>query len=338
MANVYVPQTGEIYPSAAAAARALGVDQSNISKVLRGVRPSAGGYNFFKVDPSISKASLKQINETVDTGLTEKQKRRKAQRRQASRAKARANRAAQKARNKAARELHTTLVEANSLWKEYRKRGLEGISGIIPELEALKNMVGENKRGFFNADTKHLKELDLSTEQLQSTMESVKKQINRKGFRDIQDQENAKDAIALQFGISKEELDNYTAMLPTLWHIIELARLKQGEDYNNSVYDEAKSAIQEGVDPEQLKEILDTIESESEDIDAKIEEYQDKTGEDPSYTDLMKPYIDEIIKLRADIKRLEQEAAEDAVQLTEQPDQSPPVTDNTFSGYLSDFE
>lgn len=43
---VYVPETGQTFPSVSAAARALGVDSSNISKVMRGKRKTAGGYHF----------------------------------------------------------------------------------------------------------------------------------------------------------------------------------------------------------------------------------------------------------------------------------------------------
>lgn len=45
---VYVPETGQTFPSISAAARALGVDSSNISKVMRGKRKTAGGYHFEK--------------------------------------------------------------------------------------------------------------------------------------------------------------------------------------------------------------------------------------------------------------------------------------------------
>ena len=44
--EIFVPETGQTFKSAAEAGRALGVDASNISKVLRGKRKTAGGYHF----------------------------------------------------------------------------------------------------------------------------------------------------------------------------------------------------------------------------------------------------------------------------------------------------
>lgn len=43
---IFVPGTSQVYVSAAAAAKALGIDAGNISKVLRGKRKTAGGYSF----------------------------------------------------------------------------------------------------------------------------------------------------------------------------------------------------------------------------------------------------------------------------------------------------
>lgn len=65
--GIYVPETGETYGSISEASRALGVDSSNISKVLRGTRKTAGGYHFEKTDakPDPRQKLRKQIREEV---------------------------------------------------------------------------------------------------------------------------------------------------------------------------------------------------------------------------------------------------------------------------------
>lgn len=65
--GVYVPETGETYSSIAEAARELGVDASNISKVLRGKRATAGGFHFEKTDgkPDPRQKLRKQVREEI---------------------------------------------------------------------------------------------------------------------------------------------------------------------------------------------------------------------------------------------------------------------------------
>lgn len=64
---VYVPETDTTYKNTAEAARALGVDQSNISKVLRGNRKTAGGYHFEKTtaEEDEKRRLRKQIKEEI---------------------------------------------------------------------------------------------------------------------------------------------------------------------------------------------------------------------------------------------------------------------------------
>lgn len=64
---VYVPETDTTYKSTAEAAKALGVDPSNISKVLKGKRKTAGGYHFEKTtaEEDQRRKLLKQIREQI---------------------------------------------------------------------------------------------------------------------------------------------------------------------------------------------------------------------------------------------------------------------------------
>lgn len=322
--SIYVPQTGTIYPSAAAASAALGVDASNIGKVLRGQRQSAGGYNFVKVDPTIKQSKLQDINETIDTSLTEQQKRRQAKRRARSRQRVQetATRAERAAQSKAARELRQTLVEANKLLKEYDKRGLSGISGVVPELERLKDIIGQNKRGGFNSDLKNLK--GFTEHELESLRDAITRQMNRKNFKDLEAQESRKQAIAYQLGLEVEELEKYTKLLPTLWHILDLAEKAQGQGYDQSLYRAVMDAMQAGTDADTLQEILADIEDETgRYIEEKSEDIADEM---PGYDDFISPYLEEIQQMREELEKLEEEEAEE-----EDPE-------NPFRGDLTYFD
>lgn len=307
MANrmqIFVPQTGTIYPSAAAAASALGVDASNVGKVIRGSRKSAGGYNFVPVDPSISPATLRDITEAIDTSLSEKQRKRQESRRKSGfKRLSKEEQAAAKARSRAAKELSRTLVEANKIMKEYQKRGLDAISGVIPELEALKGIIGKNKRGGFQAKQKELEKF--SQEQLEALKRRIDKQLNRKNFRDLEAAEKKKQAVAYQLGISSEELDNYANMLPTLWNVLQLANQIEGAG-SDPVYQEIMDAIQSGADPDQLQEILEEIQAEHQD---QIDQLEDKDPDElademqsGTYSDTLQPYFDRINKLVEDAR------------------------------------
>lgn len=316
MANrmqIFVPQTGTIYPSAAAAASALGVDASNVGKVIRGSRKSAGGYNFVPVDPSISPATLRDITEAIDTSLSEKQRKRQESRRKSGfKRLSKEEQAAAKARSRAAKELSRTLVEANKIMKEYQKRGLDAISGVIPELEALKGIIGKNKRGGFQAKQKELEKF--SQEQLEALKRRIDKQLNRKNFRDLEAAEKKKAAVAFQLGISSEELDDYASMLPTLWNILQLANQIEGAG-SNPVYQEITDALQSGADPDQLNEILKEIEAEHKDLvdmlkDKDPDEVQEEIQQEiekMDYSDTMQPYFDKINELIEAAKEVEDE-------------------------------
>ena len=274
--QIYVPQTGTIYPSAAAAAAALGVDASNIGKVLRGARTSAGGYNFVRVAPEIAPSTLRDISEAFEN-LPEKQKKRQAKTRQKYESRLAPEEAAalkerNRAQRRAARELQKQLREVNRIQKEYRKQGLEGISGIIPELEKIKDIIGRNKRGGFNADLKNL--TGFSEEQIKALSEAVKRQRERKGFGNIEDLKKKKQAVAYQMGVSAEELDKYESVMPILWNLLALARRVQGKGYDQTLYTTVQEAMQFEADPEDLRRILQDL------YNGQMAALEDETGED----------------------------------------------------------
>lgn len=314
--QIYVPQTGTIYPSIAAASAALGVDASNIGKAVRGSRKSAGGYNFVAVTADIAPDTLKWINQAVEQSLSPRQKQRQAKRRKQGFGRLSAEeKAAAKSRAKAARELQGVVREANKLLEQYRKQGLDSISGVVPELEKLKDIIGRNRKGGFNAGAKNLSQF--TEREVRALTEALQRQLNRKGFKDLEAAESKKQAVAYQLGLgSPAELDNYTDVLPSLWHVLELARTTQAKGYDRSLYNAVSEAMQAGYDPEELKAVLDQMAEEHEGyIEEKTE--AEEAGTEIStlnYTELSQKYAD-MLQTQEDMDEFDDLTGDDWITL-----------------------
>lgn len=296
--NILVTQTGIIYPSINAAAKALGVDPSNIGKALSGKRKSAGGYNFARIDPSASPSTVTQIQEATEQSLSASQKKRQTKLRAQTKIKKAAR---DKARGQAARMLQGTLKEANRLMQEYQSAGLSGVSNVIPELEQLQKMIGTKKGGGFNASFKNLAKFNLK--ELQALNAAITKQLNRKGFKDLKDAAKKKQGVAYQLGIYAEELDNYAKAIPALWHILQMAENVQGKGYDRSLYHAAQAAMQNQMDPEELRALLEDIEAAYERYD-NIEDNDDpeqaREDLDREIEELVKSFADQAGELESD--------------------------------------
>lgn len=289
---IYVPQTNMIYPSISSAAAALGVDPSNIGKVLRGKRKSVGGYNFNRVTVDVSPSTLQFIKEATEQSLSDKQKKRQAKRRAETKAKKAAR---DKQRGQAARQLQKTLQEANKLIEQYKDRKLDAVSTVIPELENLKAVVGKTKAGTFNAGFKNLARFN--QKQLEALQQAVSKQLNRKGFKNLDEAERKKQALAYQIGIQPEEVDKYNDALTTLWQILDLQQSVQGKGYDTSIYDNALLSVSGRVDPEDLQRILDEILNIYQKMDDGT--YEMDYGEDQQeyFEADLKEMVDELVEL-----------------------------------------
>ena len=280
---IFVPQTGIIYPSISAAAAALGVDASNIGKVLRGARKAAGGYQFSRVSKEVSHGTLEQITEFTEASFTEKERKRFAQ----SRAKTKARKAARdKARGQAARALQGTIQEANRLMQEYEKRGLSGVSTVIPEIENIQAMIGRNKKGGINASFKNLSKFN--QKELEALKNALDAQLNRKNFKNLEEQERKKQAVAAQLGISTEEMEDYSDLLPTLWNLLSLYKTVTGKG-SDPIYDAVVHAMQNRITHDDLKQLLD-------DMTAMHNRYLEDgyEGNEAAFDDELQQYLDEL--------------------------------------------
>jgi len=267
--SIYIPSLDTVYQSIAAASKAVGVDASNIGKVLRGQRAMAGGYVFVEVPADYTPEKLHEVREAVAESLTSQQQRRLERTQEkyigrlspeAAKARERAAKQEQAAASKAAKQLHKTLVDVNKILKQYKKMGVEAYSGIIPELEMLKNIIGKNKQGYFNTDIKNLKS-KFRADQLAALEARVRAQRDRKGFKNVSGQIKKRSNVAYQLGVLPEDLEKYENVLPDLWNLLELSRKAStgNEGTDPPVYNTIRDAIMADVDPEKLKNAIDDL-------------------------------------------------------------------------------
>lgn len=269
--GIYVPQTGTIYPSITAASKALGVDASNIGKVVRGARVSAGGYNFQRVDLNVDQSLLRDIDEALREQSTPRQRERMERTRRKNEGRlSPEERQRRKEKRAAAEQLHKILVGANKAIREMQKQGVAGYSDAVTELENLKALIGKSKSGAFDTSIRNL--MNLSAGEINAAIKATEKQTQRLQKTDAENLKKRRAAVALQFGVSQEELEKYDDALPVLWELLALARQQQGNGYSRALYDAVVDAVQYAEDPDDLKATLEKIRNE---YQGAIEDEQD---------------------------------------------------------------
>jgi replicative DNA helicase len=160
-------------------------------------------------------------------------------------------------------------------------------------LEKLKDIIGRNRKGGFNAGAKNLAQF--TEREVRALTEALQRQMNRKGFKDLTAAESKKQAVAYQLGLgSPAELDKYADVLPSLWHVLELARATQAKGYDRSLYNAVSEAMQAGFEPEELKSVLDQMAAEHEGYIEEKTEAEEAGTEIPTldYTELSQKYAD----------------------------------------------
>lgn len=256
--GIYVPQTGTIYPSISAASKALGVDASNIGKVVRGARVSAGGYNFQRVDPSASEETLKDIGEALREQSTPKQRERMRRTREKNVGRlSKEERQRRKEKRESAKRLHGILVGVNAAIKKLEKENVSQFSDAVAELANLKAIIGANKTGGFDTSISNL--MNLTAQQINAAIATAEKQAQRLENTPAETLKKKRAAVAFQFGLSSEELEEYDPVLPVLWDLLHMARAQQGNNYERSLYDAVVDAVNLRRSPEDLRKTLQDI-------------------------------------------------------------------------------
>ena len=210
---VYVPETGQTYRNTAEAARALGVDASNISKVLKGKRKTAGGYHFEKTTEADAK------------------------------------------RRKFLQDVKNSIKEANDIIKKARKDQRENFVDEVADLDDFGgDVIGSTQDNLIDDSSETLDDMDADE------LEQLEKKLREKIDAAEKGLDKANDRLqeyADLFGISSPEMAKYEPLIPDINRTLDRARDKNG--LGSDVYEFIRDQIQNNVDPDALRDLLDKI-------------------------------------------------------------------------------
>lgn len=250
MAKILNIDTGKVYSSITAAASAAGVDPSNVGKVLRGQRRSAGGYRFQKVQAdSLTASEVKEIRRTVEQA-TPKRIQEQQQRQRASK----------EFRRKAILNgIQEDLRAANEIIQEYKRANVYSIGKKVSELVGAGEVIGIRKSGYISTDIEKIKkklaEADLQTiqsyrEQIAKLTEEAQKSLNAA----IQD----KYDLADQLGLSRNQIENYMGLMPEFFALLDLGDL-EGRVSSEFIYRTVKTYLQNDTEKSDMRKLFAII-------------------------------------------------------------------------------
>lgn len=280
---ILIADTGNIYPSISAAAKAVGVDPSNARKAVRGQRKSAGGYTFVEVAAAPLQKEITKLAKKVAESLTPKQQQRRAQQRQRSQQRVQERRRSeQPARRRTAAEreriqqIHAALVEANDMIR----RAKRGETGAITrkDLEALAEQVGASKQGMFKTSTKDIQQYQ-EIDQIIARIQAIKEQ-------DAARREQQAVSYAQQYSLkttadAKRKQDALDDLSRAYGRLREAANRASGAFKYVQIYEDMTNDVKD-LDPDQIQLLADklddwldtTKEQTQEDLDKIIEQWQ----------------------------------------------------------------
>lgn len=279
---IMIADTGNIYPSIAAAAKAVGVDPSNARKAVRGQRKSAGGYIFVEVAAAPLQKEITKLVKKATESLTSKQRQRREQQRQRSMQRVQERRRSEPARRRTAAEreriqqIHAALVEANDMIRRAKRGGTGAITR--KDLEALAEQVGASKQGMFKTGTKDIEQYQ-EIEQILARIQAIKAQ-------DAARREQQAVSYAQQYSLkttaeAKRKQDALDDLSRVYGRLREAASRASGDLRYVQIYEDMINDVKE-LDPEQIKLLADrldnwldtTREQTQADLDKIIEQWQ----------------------------------------------------------------
>lgn len=275
--RIVVLETGEVYDSIAAAARAVGVDKANAGNVVRGKRASAGGYHFARFEQN---SDIERSKARMQEQLREKQKIKIL------------TKAESKNRRALIDNVHNLLVDTNKRARNARKEGVYDTDPILQRMMSHTDFFGANKTGGYITDRSHLR--GFTNEELQNLASMIETDRGEyaKNVYDRMSRHRNLSTYALQFGISINQAEKYFQLYPVLFELFNIS--KQNTEYRLSdpiIVSELYESMQSDEDPDKLLEfILDLknfyLGSTTEDLDVIIsqhakdrEEWQEKWEE-----------------------------------------------------------
>ena len=227
--RVYVPELDKIFKSTQEAARALGVDAGNISKVIKGKRRSAGGYHFIGAEAApgqkrptreaLRKAGKVFLPPDPLEGLREK--------------------------------LSNLIKSANKQTRKLKKEGLLGFSGAAADIQSLGSVLGKTKGGYISASDKKLK--SFSEAELNKYIRMIEQRKKRKSYTKLGAYSEVQ-RLADTFGTTPSRLKEFADILPLVFAALDNTKKTANSDAIREAVEDVM-ADPEGT-PEDLTRVL----------------------------------------------------------------------------------
>lgn len=287
--RIYIPEIDQVFNSISAAAEALGVDSSNISKVLAGSRKTAGGYHFLSADRRSStgrlpsKSTLRKEARSLLPPDPLQQKR---------------------------DELRKLIDAANKQARRLRKSGFGSFSSAIDDILALGDDLGRTKSGYLKGAEGHLRTLNEA--ELNKYIQAIQERKKRRSYT-VGGAMAEAERLAANFGTTSSRIAEMSDALPVLFSVLHNV-------YRDRTSDQILSEIDEFDDPDASPEdFIDKLGSLGDFYDKKsvirdlLEDDADimkqfdpiradldnllAAAEDPDIGEDLEPTIDEIVNL-----------------------------------------
>lgn len=192
---VYVPQVDKIYNSIADAARALQVDAGNISKVLKGKRKTAGGFNFISA-----------------TGKGGGKKRKSTLQRQAA-----ALTPADPLERKR-QQLRESVTAANKQLKRLKDAGLYDFSAAAKSVLGLADDLGRTSAGYLATSGKRFE--NLSEAQIDKYLEVLDRKKKQRSYT-VEGATAEAERLANNFGTTAQRIIDLADGMPLFFNILK---------------------------------------------------------------------------------------------------------------------
>lgn len=204
--KVYDVTTNTLYDSISAAAKALGVDSSNLRKVVNGTRKSIAGHNFIEAG-NLSSRQLKKRGKKFVSSLSPSQLSKQA-----------------KARGEdlellsLQNEVYNLTRKANGRLAELKKKRVLEFSGAAKEILRLRETLGYNTNGLLNGSKINISKLNKA--ELNSIKESLKAQLERESLK-VGTAYGEANRIADILGVRTPYVIKHRKALDVLWDVLD---------------------------------------------------------------------------------------------------------------------
>lgn len=260
-----------VFASSAEAAKALGLNSSNISKVLRGKRQTVGGWRFEKTtERPTTKAGRSKVRERKQSA----------------------------ARKRLLNTVHDRLKEINVRYRNAKKENLLASDPVLQKMMNYADYFGATKTGGYDISAKNLRQY--SDEELTNLLSLLSKEEGKYSKyydKGVSEQGDPLSYVATIYGLSsRKEAEKYADIIPEIFDLLHLAKIDEFFRYND-VKTALFNAMQEGADEEEIDDYLSEIQrlffesrsegalqSRSSELDTLLSNLQ-KYGEDDEYSD-----------------------------------------------------